>query len=162
MAEVFYVNVLNTGPLKRAMAEGVSGNVLRPAFTAGAVIVEAQAKRDVHQVSGKLHDSTGTEITGAGWNTEAHVGPRPGYGGPRTGRSGAKGLRQNPKRRVNRSDPRDYAARYQFGFHGDDSLGRHYDQHGNRYLVEALLENEQRIVEAVATRIAASLAKSLG
>lgn len=147
----FTVRIENTGPLKRALS--LNGDIMRGALTAGAVIVEAQAKHDVHQVSGKLHDSTGTTVTGSGWNAEAHIGPRPGYGGPRTSRSGAKGKAQNPKRTVNRSDPRDYARRYNMGFHGTDSLGRTYNQQGRRYLLEALSENKVRITQAVQKRL---------
>lgn len=148
----FTVRIEHTGPLRRALS--LSGDrILRGSLMAGAVIVERQAKQDVHQVSGKLHDSTGTSMTGSGWNVAAHVGPRPGYGGPRTGRSGPKGRAQNPRRTVNRSDPRDYARRYQYGFHGSDRLGRHYDQRPNRYLIEALRENRARISRAVGTRL---------
>lgn len=148
----FIVRIENTAPLKRAMALD-GDHIMRGALTAGAVIVEAQAKHDVHQVSGKLHDATGITIEGSGWNTSAHIGPRPGYGGPRKSRSGAKGKSQNPKGTTNRSDPRAYARRYNMGFHGSDSLGRHYDQQGQRYLLEALRENKARITHAVQVRI---------
>lgn len=154
------VKVLNTGPILRTMELGKHPN-LRGAFQAGANIVERQAKQDVHQVSGKLHDSTGTEIIGAGWSTRAEIGPRPGFGGPRTGRSGAKGLAQNPGRRVNRADPRDYARRYQYGFVGADSLGRVFDQKPNRYLIEALDENVARIEATIVAQIERQLAEAL-
>jgi hypothetical protein len=156
----FTVRIENTEGLERALR--LDGDrIMRGALTAGAVIVEAQAKRDVHQVSGKLHDSTGTTVDGHGWTTAAHIGPRPGYGGPRTSRSGPKGKAQNPTRRVNRSDPRDYARRYNLGFHGTDSLGRHYDQRPNRYLIEALHENTMRIGQAVKRRLEQLISEAL-
>lgn len=158
----FRVTVVGGSPIKRALLSGSIGNeALRGGLTAGALIVQVQAKRDVHQVSGKLHDSTGVEITGSGWHTEAHIGPRPGYGGPRVSRSGPKGRAANPRRTVNRADPRDYARRYNLGFHGSDSRGRSYDQEPQRYLVEALQENLGRINNAVARRITAVLARGL-
>lgn len=147
----FTVRIENTGPLKRALS--LDGSIMRGALTAGAAIIEAQAKHDVHQVSGKLHDSTGITVEGSGWGASAHIGPRPGYGGPRRSRSGEKGKSQNPKGTVNRSDPRDYARRYNMGFRGTDSLGRRYNQQGRRYLLEALSENTVRITRAVQTRL---------
>lgn len=152
------VRVTGTGPLKQALTEAKDGDkMLRSGITAGALIVQNQARRDVHQVSGKLHDSTGTTVTGSGWHIEAHIGPRPGFGGPRVSASGAKGLRNNPTRRVNKSDPRDYAARYQYGFHGTDSRGRKYNQSPNRYLIEAVTENLELIGRTIAARIEAML-----
>lgn len=156
----FTVRIENTGPLMRALSMD-GDKIMRGGLTAGAVIVEHQAKQDVHQVSGKLHDSTGTTIEGSGWHLSAHIGPRPGYGGPRTSRSGPKGKSQNPTRKVNRSDPRKYARRYNLGFNGTDSLGRHYNQRPNRYLVEALSENVDRIGRAIKARIEQMIRQAL-
>lgn len=158
---VYRVEVLGAAKLKAALTGDIGDAAMKSGLQAGANIVQNQAKRDVHVVSGKLHDSTLTTIEGSGWNTAAHVGPHKGYGGPRVSASGEKGRRANPSRRVNKSDPRDYARRYNLGFHGTDSLGRHFDQKPNRYLIEALQENVPAILRAVQRQFEAVLARKL-
>lgn len=144
------------------VASGVELGIRR-----ASAFVEAEAKRKVHKQSRKLHDSTGTNITGSGLDTEGHVGPQPGYGAPR-GYTASVGpgqrieiggyafhdtsrAKKRKVRRVNRGDPTEY--------------GR-YEEEGTRYrpghpwLVPSLQNNVQRIHNIVNRAVSAALRKT--
>lgn len=161
----FTVEVKGTQKLIREARNGFGvGPAVEKGIRKGSVIVEATAKKNVHKLSRKLHDSTGHFIEGHGLETEGHVGPRPGYGQPRSYTT-MKGAGQRyevagrvyidttrKKRRkvraINRGDPQEYAA---------------YEELGTRYrpphpwLEPALTENEDRIQRAVDAAIREAL-----
>jgi hypothetical protein len=75
------------------------------------VPILADMKTFVPIESGALDASLGKEVVGH----EIHIG------------SGKGGTKAEP-----------YAARIELGFHGEDSLGRHYEQDGEPYMTPAL------------------------
>jgi len=120
-------------------------NAIRPAFEASAVLVEGDAKRAVHRVTGKLQGSLGHEVTGSGFNTQASIGPQPGLAQPRHYAKSQTGRWKKPRDGVNKGDAQVY--------------GR-YEEEGTRYrpahpfLVPALLKNGNRIVQIVSEAFA--------
>lgn len=137
--------------LDRLLAQVKDGLGVETGFELGirrsAIIVEADAKGNVHKITRKLHDSTGHDITGSGLDTEGVIGPRPGFGAPRAG---------------NRADPRDYARVEEEGFSGTQFVRAHQRKGGtvrahtrrvNRaahpWLVPALTDNVGRIEKTI-------------
>ena len=112
-----------------ALSDAVQGQVLEAALRSGALLVQNDAKRLVPYRTGTLRRSihTETETQGPG-KAEAAVGTDVVY-----------------------------AARVEFGFEGQDKLGRSYHQPARPYLRPALDQN----MDAAAQEIAAALREAI-
>lgn len=135
--------------LTRSLSPVRVGDALRPAFERAAIIVESDAKRRVHRVTGKLQGSLGHKITGSGLGTVAHVGTQPGMGQPRHYSRSQTARWRKPRDGTNRGDPRDY------GLY--EELGTRYRE-GHPFLVPSLEENTERI----AGEIGAAIERTIG
>lgn len=152
------VRIKGADELRRKLQDPVLADAaLRPGFAQAAIIVEGQAKRKVHFITGKLQSSIGHVIEGRGWDLLARVGPQPGHDAPRlTARLGVPGARSfgkvHPQRRraVNRGDPREYGW---------------WEEKGNRYrpghpfLEPALTDNLGRIKGVIAAAVQRALSR---
>ena len=130
------VTIRGLDGLRRKLDPSQVDDALRPAFRAAAILVESDAKRGVHRVTGKLQGSLGHTIEGTGFDTRARVGPQPGLGQPRHYSRSQTGRWQKPRDGSNRGDPRTYG-RY-------EELGTRY-RPGHPFLVPALNRNTDRI-----------------
>jgi len=130
--------------LRRKLDPGQFDDAIRPAFRAAAILVESDAKRGVHRITGKLQGSLGNVIEGSGFDTKARIGPQPGMGQPRKYSRSQTGRWKKPRDGTNRGDPRKYGQW--------EEEGTRY-RAGHPFLVPALLRNAGRIRGLVAEAI---------
>ena len=122
---------------------------LRPGFQKSAVVVEGAARSKVHTVTRKLQGSLGYELQGRGAQLEAHIGPQPGLGQPRSYSESDTGRWKKPRSGRNKGDPQVYAP---------------FEEEGTRYrpahpfLEPALTENEGRIEDLIGQSVDEALA----
>lgn len=109
-------------------------DILRPAFTEGAVIVEGAARSDVHVVTRKLMGSLGFYVEGFGKSLEAHVGPQPGMAQPARYTKGETSHWKTPRDGINKGDPQEYGI---------------YEEAEHPFLAPALEQSEGQIEDAV-------------
>ena len=130
------VTIRGLDQLRRKLDPDGLDEALRPAFRDAGILVESEAKRGVHRVTGKLQGSLGSVVEGHGMGIRARIGPQPGMGQPRAYSAAQTGRWQKPRAGRNRGDPRVYG-RF-------EELGTRY-RAGHPYLVPALTRNTSRI-----------------
>lgn len=125
--------------------------ILRPGFRDAAIIVEGDARANVHRVTGKLQGSLGYTLDGRGKDLEARIGHQPGRGQPAKYDRSSTSRWRKPRSGTNAGDPRTYAP--------FEEYGTRYRE-GHPYLEPALNDNLDRIDNAMqdaAERVLASL-----
>ena len=146
MASGVRVEIRGAKSLARALGDaGIIDEALRPGFKKAAVIVEGQARADVHKVTRKLAGSLGHYLEGRGASLEAHIGPQPGLGQPRGYSESDTRHWKKPRRGRNTGDPTVYSLFEEKGT-------RH--RAGHPFLEPALTDNIGRINDVIATEAA--------
>lgn len=133
--------------LERRLGNIDADQPLREGFTRAAIIVEGDAKRNVHRITGKLQGSLGHVIEGRGFDLRARVGPQPDTSPRRYSRSMTARWKR-PRDGVNRGDPRRYARHEELGT-------RH--RPGHPFLIPALTSNVERIRRVIAAALERAL-----
>lgn len=116
-----------------AMSAAARGQALSDSVTAGALLVENDAKIAAPVLTGTLRRSIHTEVTAGDGEASALVGTDVPY-----------------------------ARRLEFGFVGADRLGRHYNQAARPYLRPALDNNRERVSELISRAVRSAIERANG
>ena len=136
------VKIRGLDHLKSKLQPDNIDDAIRPAFEASSVLVEGDAKRNVHRVTGKLEASIGHKITGSGFDTRSSIGPQPGFDKPRKYYKSQTGRWKKPRDGTSLGDPQHYARVEEQGY---SKKGRT----AHPYLVPALHKNRTEIIQKV-------------
>lgn len=146
----------------RRLSDDMAGQALEDAATAGALLVQNEAKRKAPWRTGNLrrsiHVGGHTEKSEVGsaaksdlvevlTKTGKHYKTRRYKGSTGTDIGGNEHSRTRAKVLVGTNV--EYARRIEYGFSGTDSLGRHYNQPAHPYLRPAFDEKAAAVVKAV-------------
>lgn len=115
------------------LESGLRGRTLERATVAAALVVQNDAKRRVPFLTGTLQRSI---------HIGGHADKAPDFTGP-------DGLNQpevsSGRATIYVGTDLEYAQRIEYGFQGEDRLGRHYNQQAQPYLRPALDENRAAV-----------------
>lgn len=137
----------------RSLEHVVQQRILEGALVAGALVIQNAAKENCPKVSGNLarsiHIGGHSELSELGKKTVADKTAKQGTGSTGTdlGKPERSGARGTAAVRVGTNV--EYAARVEFGFVGQDSLGRHFNQAGQPYLTRAATEKQGEALKEV-------------
>ena len=125
--------IISLGAKFATLARSVRPSELKTALRLGALLIANEAKIRAPFLSGDLKRSIGISITTVGGKLETRIGSN-----------------------------LEYARRIEFGFTGEDKLGRFYDQPGQPYLRPAFKAKKKAAVKEIMDVLKLQIRRAVG